>query len=159
MRINYNVTGAQRKELVRVIADTTGAKAEYMKMPTCNYQIDYFTVTKDGALEFDDMADSEEVETVLEAIADAGFEPESQETAESEESADSEGFSLNDVTGDMVTAAVYAQNADGDELVLATYTAPSGNTYATLVDATNSGLWTIQVTADGTERENFGNPA
>jgi hypothetical protein len=84
MRINYNVTGAQRKELVRVIADTTGAKAEYMKMPTCNYQIDYFTVTRDGALEFDDMADSEEVETVLEAIADAGFEPESQETAESE---------------------------------------------------------------------------
>jgi hypothetical protein len=26
MRINYNVTGAQRKELVRVIADTTGAR-------------------------------------------------------------------------------------------------------------------------------------
>lgn len=82
MRINYNVTGAQRKELVKVIADTTGAKAEYMKMPTCNYQIDYFTVTKDGALEFDDMADSEEVEKVLEAIAGAGFEPEPQETVE-----------------------------------------------------------------------------
>jgi predicted neutral ceramidase superfamily lipid hydrolase len=29
------------------------------------------------------MADSEEVEKVLEAIADAGFEPEPQETAES----------------------------------------------------------------------------
>jgi hypothetical protein len=84
MRINYNVTGAQRKKLVKVIADTTGAKAEYMKMPTCNYQIDYFTVTKDGALEFDDMADSEEVEKVLEAIADAGFEPEPQETTKPE---------------------------------------------------------------------------
>jgi hypothetical protein len=86
MRINYNVTGAQRKELVRVIADTTGAKAEYMKMPTCNYQIDYFTVTKNGALEFDDMADSEEVEKVLEAIADAGFEPEAPESEAEEES-------------------------------------------------------------------------
>lgn len=84
MRINYNATGTRRKELVRVIADTTGAKAEYMKMPTCNYQIDCFTVTKDGALEFDDMADSEEVEKILEAIADAGFEPEPQETAETE---------------------------------------------------------------------------
>lgn len=84
MRINYNVTGAQRKELVKVISDTTGAKAEYKFMPTCNYEIDYFTVTKDGVLEFDDMADSEEVETVLEAIADAGFEPEPQETAETE---------------------------------------------------------------------------
>ena len=84
MRINYNVTGAQRKELVKVISDTTGAKAEYKFMPTCNYEIDYFTVTKDGTLEFDDMADSEEVEKVLEAIAAAGFEPELQETAEAE---------------------------------------------------------------------------
>lgn len=78
---------------------------------------------------------------------------EAEETTEAEESADSEGFSLNDVTSDMITAAVYAQNADGDELVLATYDAPSGNTYATLVDATNSDLWTIQITADGTQRE------
>jgi hypothetical protein len=84
MRINYNITGTQRKELVKVIADITGAKTEYMKMPTCNYQIDYFTVTKDGALEFDDMADSEEVEKVLDAIAAAGFEPEPQKTAEPE---------------------------------------------------------------------------
>jgi hypothetical protein len=84
MRINYNATGAQRKELVKVISDTTGAKATYMKMPTCSYEIDYFTVTKDGALEFDDMADSEEVEKVLEAIAAAGFEPEPQEKAEPE---------------------------------------------------------------------------
>lgn len=90
MRINYNATGAQRKELVKVISDTTGAKAEYKFMPTCSYEIDYFTVTKDGALEFDDMADSEEVEKVLEAIAAAGFEPEPQEAAEpeAEESAD-----------------------------------------------------------------------
>jgi len=84
MRINYNVTGAQRKELVKVISDTTGAKAEYKFMPTCNYEIDYFTVTKDGRLEFDDMADSEEVEKVLDAIAAAGFEPEPKEAAEAE---------------------------------------------------------------------------
>jgi hypothetical protein len=93
MRINYNVTGAQRKELVKIVADTTGARAEYKFMPTCNYEIDYFTVTKDGTLEFDDMADSEEVEKVLEAIAAAGFEPEPQETAETEageESAEAE---------------------------------------------------------------------
>ena len=90
MRINYNVTGARRKELVRIIADTTGAKAEYMKMPTCSYRIDYFTVTRDGALEFDDMADSEEVEKVLEAIAAAGFEPEPQEPTEPEAAAESE---------------------------------------------------------------------
>lgn len=82
MEIRYNVTGAKRKELVKVIADTTGAKAEYKYMPTCNYEIDYFTVTKDGMLLFDDRADSEEVEQVLEAIAAAGFESETQDTEE-----------------------------------------------------------------------------
>ncbi len=74
MEIRYNVTGTKRKELVKVIADTTGARVEYKFMPTCNYEIDYFTVTKDGTLLFDDRADSEEVEKVLEAIAAAGFE-------------------------------------------------------------------------------------
>ena len=79
MEIRYNVTGAKRKELVKVIADATGAKAEYKFMPTCNYEIDYFTVTKDGTLLFDDRADSEEVEQVLETIAAAGFECEAHD--------------------------------------------------------------------------------
>ena len=82
MQVNYNVTGARRKELVKVISDTTGAKAEYKFMPTCNYEIDYFTVTKDGTLEFDDRADSEEVERVLEAVAAAGFDCEPQDGKE-----------------------------------------------------------------------------
>lgn len=84
MQVKYNVTGARRKELVKVIADTTGAKAEYKFMPTCNYEIDYFTVTKDGTLLFDDRTDSEEVEQVLEAIAAAGFECEPQDGGDSE---------------------------------------------------------------------------
>jgi len=97
MEIRYNVTGAKRKELVKVIANATGARAEYKFMPTCNYEIDYFTVTKDGTLLFDDRADSEEVEEVLEAIAAAGFEcepqdgggqPSGEETKEAAEAAD-----------------------------------------------------------------------
>lgn len=81
MKVKYNVTGNERKALVKVISDTTGAKAVYRFMPTCNFDIDYFTVTKDGTLIFDDMADSEEVKAVLEAIASAGFEPEPAEEA------------------------------------------------------------------------------
>lgn len=74
MRIHYNVTGAERKALVKVIADATGVKAEYRGMPTAAYGIDYFTVTKDGTLEFSDRSDSEEVEAVLEALGAAGFD-------------------------------------------------------------------------------------
>ena len=82
MQVKYNVTGERRKEMVKVISDTTGAKAEYKFMPTCNYEIDRFTVTKDGTLEFDDRTDSEEVERALEALAAAGFNCEPQDGKE-----------------------------------------------------------------------------
>ena len=45
-----------------------------MRTPTYAYEIDYFTVTRDGTLEFSDCSDSEEVEAVLEALAAAGFD-------------------------------------------------------------------------------------
>lgn len=86
MRIHYKVTGDRRKALVKAIADATGAKAEYKGMPTAAYEIDYFTVTKDGTLEFSDRSDSEEVEAVLEALGAAGFEG-IGETAEASETA------------------------------------------------------------------------
>lgn len=80
MTIRFNVTGAKRKDLVKVISDTLGVKPRYLGMPTAAYEIDYFTVTKDGALEFFDRADSEEVEKVLEAVEAAGFDFEESET-------------------------------------------------------------------------------
>ena len=70
MRIEFNRTGAERKALVKAISDITGAAAVYKYMPTCAYEIDYFTVTKDGTLEFDDRADSEEIENLLEQLAE-----------------------------------------------------------------------------------------
>ena len=85
MRIHYNVTGDRRKALVKVIAGTTGAKAEYKGMPTAAYGIDYFTVTKDGTLEFSERSDSEEVEAVLEALDKAGFEGIGETASEPEE--------------------------------------------------------------------------
>jgi hypothetical protein len=70
MRINYNATGTTRKALVKVIADMTGEKPRYMKLPTYNYEIGPFTVTRDGALEYDDSTDAE---AALSAIKAAGF--------------------------------------------------------------------------------------
>lgn len=73
MRIEFNKTGAERKALVKAISEITGVAAVYKYMPTCAYEIDYFTVTKDGALEFDDRADNEEIETLLKQLAERGF--------------------------------------------------------------------------------------
>lgn len=71
MTIYYNL--ADRKPLVKVISEITSAKAVYLRTPTYAYQIDYFTVTREGNLQFDDMADSEEIENLIEALAQRGF--------------------------------------------------------------------------------------
>jgi hypothetical protein len=75
MRINYNVTGARRKELVKVISDTTGVKAEYKFMPTCNFEIGDLTVTKNGTLEWDERTAPETISRITEALTEAGFSP------------------------------------------------------------------------------------
>lgn len=96
MEIRYNVTGDRRKELVKVISGITGAKAVYKFMPTCNYEIDYFAVTKDGTRFSTTAANSEEVERVLEGIAAAGFACEApvEMTEEPEEAAQEEDVGL-----------------------------------------------------------------
>lgn len=71
MTIYYNAT--DRKPLVKAISAFTGVKAVYMKTPTYAYQIDYFTVTREGNLVFNDMADSEEIENLIEFLAQQGF--------------------------------------------------------------------------------------
>lgn len=69
-----------RKPLVKAISEFTGADAVYMRTPTYAYQIDYFTVTREGNLEFDDRADSKEIEGLLEFLAERGFIAENAHT-------------------------------------------------------------------------------
>lgn len=84
MTIDYKAEN--RKALVQAISEFTGAKAKYLGMPSAAYQIDYFTVTKEGNLEFDDRADSEEIENLIEHLAGQGFLVETkQEETETEE--------------------------------------------------------------------------
>ena len=77
MMIYYNAQ--DRKPLVKAISEFTGADAVYLRTPTYAYRIDYFTVTREGNLEFDDRADSEEIENLVEFLAERGFVAESPE--------------------------------------------------------------------------------
>ena len=43
-----NLNGTTRKALVAAIAEITGERPIYRKMPICNYDIGDITVTKDG---------------------------------------------------------------------------------------------------------------
>ena len=73
MRIEFHRTGAERKALVTAIGEILEARPKYKGMPSAAYEIGYFTVTKEGTLEFDDRADSGEVENLLEQLADRGI--------------------------------------------------------------------------------------
>ena len=73
MEIRYNRTGAERKELVKAMSEILNVKSKYMGMPTMAYQLDYFTVSKEGTVSFDDRADSEEIENLIEQLNERGF--------------------------------------------------------------------------------------
>ena len=86
MTVNYNVTGARRKEMTKVISTALGGwTVEYLGVPSCSYRVGDFEINRHGALIFDDRTDSEEVENVLEALAQAGFECETAPDAENDE--------------------------------------------------------------------------
>ena len=86
VKINYNVTGAKRKELVKLISNFTGYDAKYKGAPSFAYEVDYFTIDKNGTLIFDNRADSEVIERLQQMLYDNGFvaEPDETEPAETE---------------------------------------------------------------------------
>ena len=84
MKIEFNLKGAERKELVKAISRITGIKAVYQGTPSMNYQIGDFTVTREGNLVYDDKVDPGEL---LNELAESGFkaatrEAKNQETKE-----------------------------------------------------------------------------
>ena len=73
MQIKYEVKGKERKAFVNALAEIMECPAVYKGVPTCNYEVDYFTIDREGTLIFDDMADSEEIEMVLEKLLKKGY--------------------------------------------------------------------------------------
>lgn len=74
MTITINAQGAERKRLVQTIAQWLGCEAKYLGVPSCAYQVDCFTINRNGSLSFDDRADSDVIERLLEHIYDEGFD-------------------------------------------------------------------------------------
>ena len=81
--LRYNLTGSDRKRLVTAMAEATGYAAKYKGAPTFSYEVDYFTIDKNGTVSFDDRADSNEVEQLIEALLERGFKAETTETVDS----------------------------------------------------------------------------
>ena len=128
MRIEFNVTGAKRKELAASLSELMDMPAEYQYMPTCAYKISYFTVTKDGALEFDEPLTEEQLGKLMEFLNSRGFtaaemptaaaESENEETAEEADSAPQNenlgltiGFPLDKVMVSNLTKLIEAKGS------------------------------------------------
>lgn len=68
--LDYNVTGDERKRLVKAIATYTQADAKYLGVPSCAYQVDRYTIDRKGCVNFDDR---EEIEGLIEQLVNQGF--------------------------------------------------------------------------------------
>ena len=82
MNIKFNVPGQKRKELAKNIGTWLGSEVKYCGAPSFAYEVDYFTIDRNGCLSFDDRADSEVIERLLQHLYDEGFECEEASTVE-----------------------------------------------------------------------------
>ena len=90
MTIKFTVPGKERKRLVKTLADWLGVEAKYNGAPTFSYEVDYFTIDRDGGMTFDDRADSEVIERLMEHLYDEGFQFETQDAEPSAAASDDE---------------------------------------------------------------------
>ncbi|KGP75478.1 virulence protein [Desulfosporosinus sp. Tol-M] len=79
MEINYNVNGPDRKRLVQAIAQILESDAKYLGVPSCAYQVDNFTISKNGILSFDNSTKGEQL---IERLCAMGFEAEIEEVTD-----------------------------------------------------------------------------
>lgn len=76
MTINYNVTGTERKRLADYISGFMGTDKKYLGAPTFAYQIGYLTVSKDGAVSFEDRGYNSDIDALMAELEDQGFHTE-----------------------------------------------------------------------------------
>ena len=62
MKLHYNATGPDRKELVKTISKLLGIKPIYKGMPTSAYEVGTITVEKDGTVVYDERTDQDTIE-------------------------------------------------------------------------------------------------
>ena len=72
-KIEFNVTGSDRKNLVTAMGEILGVKPKYLGMPTAAYEVGGFTVDRDGTVTGDGR------EKLLEQLSAKGITPPQQE--------------------------------------------------------------------------------
>ena len=92
MKINYNVTGNERKKLVKLISEITEVPSKYLGVPSCAYQVGHYHIGKDGELTFDSEVSQEDTKSLMKQLLDAGFEAEVDEPTPAEAETEETGL-------------------------------------------------------------------
>lgn len=92
MKINCNVTGNERKRLVKLISEITEVPSKYLGVPSCAYKVGPYHIGKDGELTFDSELDQDNIKTLMKKLQDAGFEAEVDEPALAEAETEETGL-------------------------------------------------------------------
>lgn len=81
MTIKFNVTGTDRKALVKAICNITNETSKYLGAPSFEYQIgDGYIVSKNGDLKVSNMVDKAILDMLVKELYRCGFESESTST-------------------------------------------------------------------------------
>ena len=75
MRINYNVTGADRKALVRAMVELLGEPPVYQGAPSFAYAVGSYIVDKDGMVSVPEDTAPEDIRKLVDALREKGFQP------------------------------------------------------------------------------------
>lgn len=85
MKIEYNVSGAEKKKLIKSIEDILGSKSRYLGTPTFAYQIGYITVGRNGEVSWEeDESFKVDADKLRRELKEQGFkeaEADAEETA------------------------------------------------------------------------------
>lgn len=75
MRINYNVTGTNRKALVRAMVELLGEPPVYQGAPSFAYAVGGYRVDKDGMVSVPEDTAPEDIRKLVDALREKGFQP------------------------------------------------------------------------------------
>lgn len=73
MEVRFNVTGEARKALVNAIGETLGFEPVYKGAPSFAYVVNNITISKDGALSWDERTDEVIIQNLLKKLLEFGF--------------------------------------------------------------------------------------
>ena len=75
MRIIYNISGSQRKELCNALGSYLGETPVYQRAPTYAFKVGEYIVDKDGNIECPDTETREHMNGIIDVLKNEGFSP------------------------------------------------------------------------------------